>query len=286
MRQSDSLGIPDATTFIDNSFILPVDDSPTGLDDGDAALATLAALPPGPAREQLRAHIICAWIPTTRRAAARYRHSGEPMADLVQVALVGLIQAVDRFDPTRGTAFRHFAAATIAGELKHHFRDRGWSVRVSRRVQELHLLIRQAEPELTQRLGRVPTVADLARQLNLTESEVLAGRGAGDAYTARSLNWRARDNDDATDLADRWGAEDREINLVADRESLRLALRLLPETLKLVLALRFFDNLTQMQIAATIGVSQMHVSRLIRRALTILRTQMLAEGPRMRSLTR
>jgi RNA polymerase sigma-B factor len=275
VTQTESLGNPDTAT-----------DTSYDPDGGDAALRLLAEMPPGPDRERLRAHIICAWMPTTRRAAARYRHSGEPMQDLTQIAMVGLIQAVDRFDPKRGTAFRHFAAATIAGELKHHFRDRGWSVRVSRHIQELHLLIRQAEPELTQRLGRVPTTADLAAHLNLTESEAVAARGAGDAYTARSLNWRARDGDDATELGDRWGSEDRAIDLVADRESLRLALRLLPETLKLVLALRFFENLTQIQIAATIGVSQMHVSRLIRRALATLRAQMLAEGPRMRSFTR
>jgi RNA polymerase sigma-B factor len=243
-------------------------------------------MPAGAEREQLRAQVIEAWMPRTRRAAARYRHSGEPMEDLTQVAVVGLIQAVDRFDPDRGAAFRHFAAATIAGELKHHFRDRGWSVRVSRRVQELHQEIRQAEPELTQRLGRLPTPADLAEHLNLTEDDVVAGLGVGGAYTARSLNWRARNDDGADEVGDLLGHEDRAIDLVADRESLRLAIRLLPETLKLVLALRFFENLTQTQIARTIGVSQMHVSRLIQRALAILRQQMLAESPRVGSLTR
>jgi RNA polymerase sigma-B factor len=278
----ESLGANDSTV------ILPADDSPTGIDDDDTALCRLATMPHGLDRERLRAHIICAWLPTTRRAAARYRHSGEPMEDLVQVAIVGLIQAVDRFDPARSTGFRHFAGATIAGELKHHFRNQGWSVRVSRRVQELHQEIRQVEPELTQRLGRVPTVADLAAHLHLTEDEVLAGRGVGSAYTARSLNWRARNDDDAPEFGDLLGHEDRAIALVADRESLRTAIRLLPETLKLVLALRFFDNLTQSQIARTIGVSQMHVSRLITRALAILRQQMLTESPsyRMRTVIR
>jgi RNA polymerase sigma-B factor len=278
VTQIDSLGVNAST------FVLPTDDFDTNSDDGDANLARLAAMPPGTERERLRTHIICVWMPSTRRAAARYRHSGEPMEDLVQVATVGLIEAVDRFDASRGTAFRNFAGATIAGELKHHFRDKGWSVRVSRRAQELHHEIRQVEPELTQRLGRVPTVADLAEHLDLTEDEVRAARGVGNAYTARSLNWRA--DDEAAEIGELLGDEDSAIDLVADRESLRLAIRGLPETLKLVLALRFFENLTQSQIAGAIGVSQMHVSRLIRRAVAILRQHMLAETPRVRTVIR
>jgi RNA polymerase sigma-B factor len=197
------------------------------------------------------------------------------MEDLVQVATLGLIQAVDRFDPGRGIPFRHFALPTILGELKRHFRDKGWSVRVNRRVQELHQEIRRAEPELAQLLGRTPTDADLAEHLTLSAAEVRAGRGAGSAYTARSLNWRANSEDDAVELGELLGHEDRDLELVADRESLRAALRYLPENMKHLLSMRFADNLTQSQIADKIGVSQMHVSRLITRAVGILRRHML-----------
>lgn len=247
--------------------------------EADGDLIRLASLPAGPAREELREHIICAWLPAARRAARRYRHTGEPMEDLVQVATVGLIQAVDRFDPARGSPFRHFAMPTILGELKRHFRDKGWSVTVTRREQELHQVIRQAEPELAQRLRRMPTVADLAAHLNISESDVMAGRNVASAYSARSLNWRTRDEDDSTEVGELLGGEDHELDLVADRESLRSAMRFLPDSLRVLLTLRFVENLTQSQIAEEIGVSQMHVSRLIGRALAILRRHMLAEPP-------
>jgi RNA polymerase sigma-B factor len=250
------------------------------LADADDALAHLASLRPGdPARTWLREQIICQCASAARREAIRYRHTGESMEDLVQVATVGLIHAVDRFDPTRNIPFRHFAMPTIAGELKRHFRDRGWSVRVSRRVQELHQEISRAEPELAQRLARTPSVADLAAHLGLTEADVMAGRGGGAAYRARSLNWRVHGEDDVVELVDLLGADDRDLEAVADRESLRQALRVLPDRLRLLVSLRFVDNLTQHQIATRIGISQMHVSRLIARALATLRRQMTAERP-------
>lgn len=250
------------------------------IDEADDALARLAAMSCGePARGQLREQIICQCMPAARREAVRYRHTGESMEDLVQVATVGLIHAVDRFDPTRGVPFRHFAMPTIAGELKRHFRDKGWSVRVSRRVQELHQEVSRAEPELAQRLSRTPTVADLAAHLHLSREDVLAALDGGAAYRARSLNWRVFGDEDTMELGDLLGMEDRELEGIADRESLRQALRVLPERLRLLLSLRFVDNLTQAQIADKIGVSQMHVSRLINRALAILRRHMLAERP-------
>lgn len=244
------------------------------------ALTRLAAMSRGdPARNQLREQIICQCIPAARREAVRYRHTGESMEDLVQVATLGLIHAVDRFDPARGVPFRHFAIPTIAGELKRHFRDKGWSVRVSRRVQELHQEVSRAEPELAQRLSRTPSVEDLATHLQLSRSDVLAALGGGAAYRARSLNWRVYGDEEAMELADLMAVEDRDLESIPDRESLRQALRVLPERLRLLLSLRFADNLTQAQIADKIGVSQMHVSRLINRALTILRRHMLAERP-------
>jgi RNA polymerase sigma-B factor len=240
-------------------------------------MVRLATLPPGPAREKLRERIICAWLPVAHRAAGRYRHAGEPMEDLVQVATVGLIQAVDRFDVSRGIPFRNFAMPTILGELKRYFRDKGWSVSVSRRVQELHQQIHRAEPELAQRLRRMPTVADLAAHLKMSEAEVMAGRDVGPAYNARSLNRRAHDEGISVEIGDLIGREDRALDLIADRESLRAAVRALPSRLRLLVKLRFMDNRTQSQIAEQVGVSQMHVSRLIGRALAILRAHMLAE---------
>jgi RNA polymerase sigma-B factor len=251
------------------------------------ALTRLAAMSRGdPARDRLREQIICQCMVAARREAIRYRHTGESMEDLVQVAALGLIHAVDRFDPARGVPFRHFAIPTIVGELKRHFRDKGWSVRVSRRLQELHQEISRAEPELAQRLGRTPTVADLAEHLQRSREDVLAALGGGAAYRARSLNWRVYGDEDAIELTDLVAVEDRALEGVADRESLRQALRVLPDRLAHLLSLRFADNLTQAQIADKIGVSQMHVSRLINRALAILRRHMLAERPISRWNTR
>jgi RNA polymerase sigma-B factor len=243
------------------------------------AFGTMTGLNPGdPHRRRIREEIINECLPLARREAARYRHSGESMDDLVQVAALGLIQAVDRFEPGRGVPFRHFATPTISGELKRHFRDKGWSVRVSRRVQELHQVVSRAEPALAQQLRRSPTVADLARHLRLSEADVRTGMDGAVAYRARSLNYRVGD-DDVTELGDLIGVEDRDLEVVADVEALRTSLRLLPDRLRHVLALRFVDNLTQVQIAQQVGVSQMHVSRLIARGLAMLK-QMLLDDER------
>jgi RNA polymerase sigma-B factor len=264
-------------SFISLDIPQPAADS---LDEADDALTRLATMDPAdPARIQLREQIIYRCMHVARREAGRYRHAGESMDDLVQVATVGLIHAVDRFDITRGVPFRHFAVPTITGELKKYFRDKGWSVRVSRRVQELHQEVSRAEPELAQRLCRTPTVADLANHLHLSERDVLAARTGAAAYRARSLNWRVQDDDDAAELGDLLGIEDRDLEGIADREALRQALRTLPQRLRDLLSLRFVDNLTQAQIASKVGVSQMHVSRLINRALSTLRGHMLAERP-------
>ena len=242
-------------------------------------LADMARLPPDdPERQRIREQIIKDCLPLARREAARYRHSGESMDDLVQVATVGLIQAVDRFDPDRGVAFRHFALPTISGELKRHFRDKGWSVRVSRRVQELHQVISRAEPALAQQLSRSPTIADLAGHLRISEADVEAGLHGAAAYRARSLSARVGE-DDLSELGDLLGGDDRELEAVADIEALRASLRRLPPRLRHVLDLRFIQNMTQVQIAREIGVSQMHVSRLIARALAKLRHMLLDDTP-------
>jgi RNA polymerase sigma-B factor len=230
-------------------------------------------------RRGLRDAIICECTPAARREAQRYRHTGESMEDLSQVAVVGLILSVNRFDPGRGIPFRHFALPTIRGELKRHFRDKGWSVKVSRRVQELYLQVNQAEPLLAQRLGRMPTTKDLARYLKLPERDVVAARNGEAAYSARSLDWPLHGDDHGADLGTTLGELDRSMEAVADRDALRRAAVVLTPRLASILELRFVDELSQAQIADKLGISQMHVSRLLHRSLDMLRRHMTTERP-------
>lgn len=250
-------------------------------DDVDAlvgsALATMSTLDVNdPDRDQLRSDVICASLPMVRRAASRFSGRGESLEDLVQVATVGLIKAVDRFDPSRETPFVNYAMPTIIGEIKRHFRDKTWSVRVSRSRQELYLELSRLIPAMAQELGRSPSVSDLAERLGISESEVLAGIDCGQAYSARSLS-NPIGNDDATSLADALGQPDERLESVADREALRGALANLPEREREILVLRFFANMTQSEIADRVGVSQMHVSRLLKRTLLDLREILLVE---------
>ena len=249
--------------------------------EADRTLTEMAALPSGdPRRLRLRDSLIRDCVPIARREAARYRRSGEPIDDLNQVALVGLILAIDRFDAAREISFRHFAIPTITGELKRHFRDRSWSVRVSRNIQELTLELRRREPELTQSLGRAPTDADLAQALGVSEEDVRQGRAGISVHTAQSLNRPLYGDGEPKELGDILGGPDQRIEAIADRDALRRALVHLPERLKTVLVLRYVDELTQTQIADKIGISQMQVSRLISRSLALLRRHMMADSPR------
>jgi len=254
---------------------------PTTGDDADvqfgAQLAALGELDADdPDRDRLRSEIICSCLPMVRRAAARFAGRGESLDDLVQVATVGLIKAVDRFDANRETPFVNYAMPTILGEIKRHFRDKSWSVRVSRARQELYLEISRLIPTMAQELGRSPSVADLAERLGIPESEVLAGIDCGQAHTARSLSSPIGDDDGAV-LSDVLGETDQRLESVADRETLREAVAELPERERQILMLRFFANMTQSEIAERVGVSQMHVSRLLSRTLTALRGRLLLE---------
>ena len=236
-------------------------------------IATLAALPAGhPSRPLLRDRSIEGWLPLARHLAKRYGGRGEPADDLYQVAVMGLIKAVDRFDAGRGAAFTAFAIPTIVGELKRHFRDRTWSIRVPRRLQELRLAITGANSRLTHSLDRSPTVADIARHLNLSEEEVLEGLEGARAYTAASLSAPANDEGTST-LADTLGGEDTGFELAELRIALGPALASLDEREQKIIGLRFYGNLTQTEIAQQVGVSQMHVSRLLGRALAKLRVK-------------
>jgi RNA polymerase sigma-B factor len=215
-------------------------------------------------------------MPLAQRLARTFQGRGEDIDDLSQVAMLGLIKAADRFDPQRGVAFEKFAVPTILGELKKHFRDSAWSLHVTRRMQELHLEISRAQPVLTQELGRSPTVSDLAAYLGLTEREVLTGLDCGAAYNTRSLNSPVNVDDGATELGELLGDADEQMESVPDRQALRQHVAELPERHQRILYLRFFCDLTQSQIAKRLGISQMHVSRLLAQSLGALRGRMLA----------
>jgi RNA polymerase sigma-B factor len=247
---------------------------PTVGGDGARLLATLAALPADdPLRPALRERTIAAFAPMARRLAHRYDGRGEPLDDLVQTAMLGLIKAVDRFDAGRGVGFVGFAVPTIVGEIKRHFRDRTWDVRVPRRLQELRLAISEASSLLPHRLGRSPTVADIAVHLGLTEEDVLEGLESARAYNCVSLSTPVSADDGGTELGDMLGGPDPEFELAELRIALGPAIVSLDRREQTILVLRFYGNLSQAQIAERIGISQMHVSRLLTKALAKLRGQ-------------
>jgi RNA polymerase sigma-B factor len=219
------------------------------------------------AREQL----VERFLPLARQLARRYQHGGEQLDDLIQVASLGLLKAIDRFDPARETAFSSFAVPTILGELKRHFRDKGWSVRVPRDLQELALRLDRTSEELSREIGRAPTPAEVAERLSVSEEDVLEAREAAHAYRAVSLD-RPRTDDDESGpaVADAMGGEDPGFRRAEDAATVDQLLRVLAPREREVLRLRFVEDLTQQEIGDRIGVSQMHVSRLIRQAIARL----------------
>lgn len=253
----------------------------TGWSERDRArehelLAELAATPPDdPRRAALRDELVTMNLPLVEHLARRFRDRGEAHEDLVQVGTVGLIKAVDRFDTDRGVEFSTYATPTIVGEIKRHFRDRGWAVRVPRRLQELRINLARATSELSQESGRAPTVAELAKHLNISEDEVLEGLESAQAYATSSLDAGSQDGDEAISLGSTMGDEDEALEGVDNRESLKPLLAALPERERRILLLRFFQNKTQSEIAEELGISQMHVSRLLARTLETLRAGML-----------
>ena len=244
-----------------------------------ALFTRLASMPPeDPARSQVRDALVEQHLPLVEHLARRFRNRGEPYDDLVQVATIGLIKSVDRFDSERGVEFSTYATPTIVGEIKRHFRDKGWAVRVPRRLQELRLSLSSATSELSQRNGRAPTVQELAGHLGLSEEEVLEGLESANAYSTLSLDAGDQSNDeDAVAVVDTLGVDDEALEGVEYRESLKPMLERLPPREKKILLLRFFRNMTQSEIAAEIGISQMHVSRLLARTLTQLRQGLLVD---------
>jgi RNA polymerase sigma-B factor len=228
-------------------------------------------------RRQVRDQLVEMHLPLVEYLARRFRNRGEPLDDLVQVATIGLIKSIDRFDLERGVEFSTYATPTIVGEIKRHFRDKGWAIRVPRRLQEMKLSLTKATAELSQRNGRAPTVAELAKHLELSEDEVLEGLESASAYSTISLDAPDMADNDSPAVADSLGAVDDALEGVVYRESLKPLLDQLQPREKQILMLRFFGNLTQSQIAADLGISQMHVSRLLARTLAQLREGLLIE---------
>ncbi len=219
-----------------------------------------------------RDELVTAYRPLAERLARRFRGRGEAYDDLVQAASIGLINAVDRFDTEYGVKFTTYATRTIVGELKRYLRDRAWSVRVPRGLQEAALEAGRTRELLSHRLGRSPTVAELAAEMGISDDEVVEALEAGGAYTAASLD-RPLDADDdgGATVGDRIGVEDESLALVDRWPDVAEAVRALPERERTILYLRFYEGRTQTEIAEHVGISQMHVSRLLRRSLAALR---------------
>jgi RNA polymerase sigma-B factor len=218
--------------------------------------------------ERIRNQLVEEHLGLAHHLARRFTNRGEPYEDLVQVASMGLVKSVDRFDTDRGVEFSTFATRTIIGELKRHFRDKGWAIRAPRRIQELYLTLGPSVETLTQQLGRPPTVAEIAELLDASEEAVLEAMEAGQRYRTTSID--APDRQDGT-LSSRLGQVDSGYSGTDDRLLLALSLADLPERERAIINLRFVDGLTQSEIAAQVGLSQMHVSRLLATTLAQLR---------------
>jgi RNA polymerase sigma-B factor len=239
-------------------------------------LLELAALDSAdPRRLAMRNRLATLHLPLAEHLARRFAGRGEPYEDLVQVATIGLIKSLDRYDPSRGVEFSTYATPTILGEIKRWFRDKGWAVRVPRRLQELRLSIGAATTELTHQLGRSPTIAELARTLGTGEDAVLEALESASAYSAVSLDSPETDAETGTAPLDTIGHDDEALEGVENREAIARILGTLPERERRIIVLRFFRNMTQSQIADDVGISQMHVSRLLSRTLARLRESLL-----------
>ncbi|MFB8177077.1 RNA polymerase sigma factor SigF [Streptomyces sp. NPDC055966] len=250
----------------------PHDDAP----DTDRAFRRLAALPPGHERDTLREQLVEAWLPMAERIASRYRSRGENYEDLCQVAALGLVKAVDRYDPGRGHAFESYAVPTVTGEIKRHFRDHMWTLHVPRRVQDLRNRVRTACQDLSQNVSdRWPSVSEIAEYTELSEHEVQVGLEALESFSTLSLDAETPGSDDGYSLGDALGACDPALDVVVDREAVKPRLEALPERERTILYMRFFKDMTQSRIAEQLGISQMHVSRLINRCCHQLRDEVL-----------
>jgi RNA polymerase sigma-B factor len=219
----------------------------------------------------VRAELIEAHVGLAEYLARRFNNRGEMLDDLVQVASLGLVKAVDRFDPERGVEFSTYATHTIVGELKRHFRDKGWAVRAPRRLQELYLTVGKLVSELSHDLGRSPSIAELASAAGVSEEDILEAMEAGQAYRFASLDAPSPGAEDGDNMGATLGEEGRGMQDAEDRAALVPLLETLPERERKIIVMRFFEGLTQSEIAGRMGISQMHVSRLLARSLEQLR---------------
>jgi RNA polymerase sigma-B factor len=252
----------------------PHDDAP----DTSAEFRRIAALPDGPEKDELRRAVVRAWMPMAGRLARQFRNRGESLEDLEQVAALGLVKAVARYDPDRATAFESFAVPTIIGEIKRHFRDHMWGLHVPRRVQELRGRVRAGIREMNLSLdGRSPSVAEVAEFTGLSEEDVLLGMEALSSYSTLSLDAELAGTSEGYALLDTLGGPEPGFDHVLYREAVRPRLEQLPERERRILYLRFFCDMTQAGIAEQLGISQMHVSRLISRTCARIHHEVDAE---------
>ncbi|WP_406728934.1 RNA polymerase sigma factor SigF [Streptomyces sp. GD-15H] len=252
----------------------PHHDAPDTAED----FVRLARLPEGPERKALRDELVRSWLPMAERIAVRFRGRGEALEDLYQVAALGLVKAVDHYDPARGNAFEAYAVPTVTGEIKRHFRDHMWTLHVPRRVQDLRNRVRHAVKELAQTTpGRAPTTAEIAAYAQLTEDEVRTGTEALECFSALSLEAEMPGTDGYA-LGDSLGGPDPAYDTVVDRVAVRPCLEALPERERLILYLRFFRGMTQSSIAELLGISQMHVSRLLSSCFAQVREELQTEA--------
>jgi RNA polymerase sigma-B factor len=228
--------------------------------------------------EATRDELITMYLNLVRYLAHRFRNRGEPVDDLIQVGTIGLIKAIDRFDIDRKVEFTTYATPTIVGELKRHFRDKGWAVKVPRRLQELSFKVNQAIDALTQELQRSPSIEEIAEYLEVTPDDVLEAMETSEAYNFVSLEGdRSGSGDDSFSILEYIGRDDRLLGIVDDRTTLASALRFLTPQEQRILYLRFFKGHTQTEIARQMGISQMQVSRLLRKTLKTLRSNLVRE---------
>jgi RNA polymerase sigma-B factor len=260
------------------------EDTPTSASEDNKRLsAELFAVLNGDATPRLERHaareeLVHLHQALVQHCARRFRNRGEPFEDLVQVGTIGLLKSIDRFDRERGVEFSTYATPTIIGEIKRYFRDKGWAIRVPRRLQELRMQIGAATAELTQSLGRSPTARELAEQIGCSVEEIVDGLESNNAYSTLSLDAGDDHDDSPSRLMDTLGADDATLEHIEIRESIKPLLDALEAREKKILLLRFFKNMTQSQIADEIGVSQMHVSRLLTRTLAQLRASLEDHG--------
>jgi len=227
--------------------------------------------------DESRDELITMYLNLVKYLASRFRNRGEPIDDLIQVGTIGLIKAIDRFDIGREVEFTTYATPTIVGELKRHFRDKGWAIKVPRRLQELSFRVNQAMDALTQKLQRSPSILEIAEYLEVTSEDVLEAMETSEAYNFVSLESdRNSDGADSFSILEYIGADDQLLSVVDDRATLALALRYLSPQEQHVLYLRFFRGLTQTEIATQLDISQMQVSRLLRKTLRVLREHLVA----------